>query len=207
MADPIEVGDVEYDPQGNVLVEVLDVHTFEIGERKRLWMKVKLKVTPSGKSNQYRFRREPLQIGKVIQVNPGNINVNANVAAIEGVGKLGEEVERIVTLRLYEILPWRAESMTVGSKMVDNKGEVLAEIIDSQVSVSKVWAFDNRGIGRVTTNELRSDAIIKIKIKATRHEGIDYFAKFQPLKVGFFIFFPFDNINVEGTITEIESIN
>jgi len=207
LADPIEVGDIEYDPQGNVLVEVLDVHTFEIGQRKRLWMKVRLKVTPSGKSNQFRFRREPLQIGKVIQVNPGNINVNANVAAIEGVGKLGEEVERIVTLRLYEIMPWHAEAMKIGSKMIDNKNNVLAEIVDSQISPARVWVSDDRGIGRITTNELRSDVVLKIKIKATRHEGIDYFAKFQPLKVGFFILLPFDGINVEGAITEIESVN
>lgn len=207
LADPIQAGAIEYDPQGNALVEVLDVRTFEIGQRKRLWIRAKLKVTPSSKSDQYRFRREPLQIGKVIQINPSNINVNANVVAIEGVGKVGEEVERIVTLRLYEIMPWRAEAMKVGSQMVDNKGKVLAEIVESDISVARVWANDDRGIGRVTTNELRSDAVIKVKVRAVRHEGIDYFAEFQPLKVGFFIFFPFEKVNVEGAITEIQDVN
>lgn len=207
LADPIQAGAVEYDPQGNVLVEVLDVRTFEFGERKRLWMKVRLKVTPSGRSNQYRFRREPLQIGKVIQVSPSNINVNANVISIAGVGNLGEDVERIITLRLYEIMPWHAEAMKVGSKMIDNKGQVLAEIIESDVSVAKVWVNDDRGIGRITTNELRSDVVLKIKVKASRYEGIDYFAEFQPLKVGFFILFPFDNVNVAGAITEIKPVN
>lgn len=206
LADPIQVGAIELDPQGNKLVEVLEVRKFEVGDRKRLWMKVRLKVTPSGRSKQYRFRREPLQIGSVIQVSPSNIHVNANVIAIEGVGKLGEMVERLVTLRLYGIMPWHAEAMTVGSKMADSNNNVLAEIIESQVSVAQEFVSDDRGIGHVTTNPLRSDAVIKIKVKAQQFEGIDYFAEFQPLKVGFFIFFPFEKVNVEGAITEIEPV-
>jgi hypothetical protein len=206
LADPIQTGAVEYDPQGNTLVEVLEVRKFEVGERKRLWMKVRLKVTPSGKSQQYRFRREPLQIGAVIQVSPNNVHVNANVIAIEGVGKIGEPVERIVILRLYGILPWHAEAMKVGSKMVDSNGDVLAEIIDAKVSESQEFVSDDRGVGHVTINPLRADAVIKIKVKGQRFENIDYFAEFQPLKVGFFILFPFDNVNVEGVITEIEPV-
>lgn len=206
LADPIQVGSIEYDPQGDRLVEILEVRKFEIGERKRLWMKVKLKVTPSGKSQQYRFRREPLQIGKVIQISPNNVNVNVNVIAIEGVGRAGEQVEKLVTLRLYGIFPWHAEAMKVGSKMVDSNNDVLAEIVGSETSFSQEFVNDAQGVGHVVRNPLKNDAVIKIKVRAQRFEEIDYFAEFQPLKVGFFILFPFDNVNVEGYISEIGSI-
>lgn len=206
LADPIQAGTIEYDPQGNKLVEVLDVRKFEVGDRKRLWMKVRLKVTPSGRSEQYRFRREPLEIGKVIQVAPNNIQVNANVISIEGVGKVGEPVDRILTLKLYEIMPWHAQAMTVGSKMLDSNGNVLAEIIDSKVSIAKMFVSDDRGVGHVADNPLRSDVELKIKVKAQRFEGIDYFAEFQPLKIGFSILFPFEKVNVEGAISNIEPV-
>ena len=169
-------------------------------------MKVRKKVTPSGRSKKYRFRREPLQIGTVIQVSPNNVHVNANVISIEGVGKIGEPVERIVIMRLYGIFPWHAEAMTVGSKMVDSNGDILAEIIDAQISQSQEFVSDDRGVGHVTINPLRSDVVIKIRVRGQRFEGIDYFAEFQPLKVGFFILFPFDNVNVEGVITGIEPV-
>src|SRR3989304_1995614 len=63
LTDPIQKGSIEYDPQGNVLVEVVDTQKFEAGDRKMLWMKVRLLVTPMKGSRQYRFRREPLQVG------------------------------------------------------------------------------------------------------------------------------------------------
>lgn len=207
LADPIQNGSIEYDPQGNKLVEVLEVRKFEVGDRKRLWLKVRLKVTPTGKSAQYRFRREPLQIGKVIQVNPNNVNVNANVISIEGIGKPGEVVEKIITLKMDDLYNWHAEAMSIGSKMVDNNGEILAEIIDYQREDAKKFVNDYLGVGIIASDPRRSDVTLKLKVKAKRYEGIDYFAEFQPLKVGFFILFPLDKVNVEGYISDIQDVS
>jgi hypothetical protein len=207
LADPIQVGAIEYDPQGNKLVEVLDVRKFEAGDRKRLWMRVRLKVTPTGDSKQFRFRREPLTIGKVIQVNPSNVSVNANVIRIEGVGQIGEPVEKIITLEAEGLYNWQAEATSVGRKMVDNKGNALAEIVAYNRRDAEVFVNDFLGKGVITVDPRRSDITLKIKVKAMRYEGIDYFAEFQPLKIGFYIVLPMDVVNVQGYISNIEDVN
>jgi hypothetical protein len=206
LTDPIQAGAVEYDPQGNVLVEVLEVRKFEAGDRKRLWMKVRLKVTPTGKSQQYRFRREPLQIGRVIRISPNNIYVNASVAYIEGIGGLGEPIERLLTLKSYDIYPWHEEQIVVGNKMVDSNGVVLAEIVGKETRLAETITTDDQGRIHLARNPLRRDVDVKIKVKGKRLEGIDYFADFQPLKVGFYVFFPFDTVNVDGAIAQVEPI-
>lgn len=206
LTDPIQPGAVEYDPQGNVLVEVLEVRKFETGDRKRLWMKVKLRVTPTGKSQQYRFRREPLQVGRVIRVAPNNIYVTANVAYIEGIGSLGEPIERIVTLKAYDIFPWYADKILVGAKMVDSNDLVLAEIIDKRVRLAEMTTVDDQGNAHSELNPLRRDIDIIMKVKGKRLEGVDYFADFQPLKIGFYIWLPFETINVDGTIADVQPV-
>lgn len=203
LTDPVQPGAIEYDPQGNVLVEVLEVRKFEVGSRKRLWMRVRLKVSPSGRSQQYRFRREPLQVGRVIRISPNNIFITANVAHIEGIGSLGEPVERIITLKAYDIFPWHADKIVVGRKMVDSNGEVLAEIIGKETRLAEMTTVDSLGAPHASLNPLRRDLDVHIRVYGKRLEGIDYFADFQPLKIGFYILLPFDTANVEGYISEV----
>ena len=101
LADPIKRGAIERDPQGNVLVEVLEARKFEEANRKLLWMKVKLRVTPDKKSKQFRFRRENLQVGSVIYVAPNNVKVVCNVLRIEGMEDNRKEAVKVVTVEAY----------------------------------------------------------------------------------------------------------
>lgn len=206
LTDPIQPGAIEYDPQGNVLVEVLEVRKFEVGNRKRLWMKVRLKVSPTGRSQQYRFRREPLQIGRVVRVAPNSVLITASVAHIEGIGTLGEPVDKMITIKAYDYFPWYADSVVIGSKMVDSTGQVLAEIVDKEVRWAEMTTVDDQGRAHAALNPLRRDLDIVMRVRGRHLEGIDYFADFQPLKIGFYIFLPFDTVNVEGIIAEVEPV-
>lgn len=205
LADPIVAGAVEYDAQGDKLVEVLETRKFEVGERKMLWMKVRLKVSASEKSAQYRFRREPLQIGSVIYVAPNNVKINCNIMSIEGMEDTSkEEIYKIVTLENYEMHPWLADKIKVGAQMLDNNGEVLVEILDKNIKNSQVFSTDYLGNGHITSNPLRRDVTLKLKMKVLRKEGLDYFSYFQPVKHGFFIMIPLEELNLEGYIKNIE---
>lgn len=202
LADPIKRGAIEYDTQGNVLVEVLDVRKFEEANRKSLWMKVKLRVTPDKKSGQFRFRRENLQVGSVIYIAPRNVKVACNVLRIEGMEDDRQEVTKIVTISNFGISPWYAENVKIGDVMRDSDGKTLAEIIDKKVSLADMTTADFRGNTYARKDPLKRDVEIKVRLRLTRSEGIDYFSYFLPIKKNFFISIPFETMNVEGTIID-----
>jgi hypothetical protein len=204
LTDPVKPGDKELDPQGNVLVEVLDTRKFEVGQRKMLWLKVKLKVTPQDKSKQYRFRREPIQVGSLIHVAPNNVRIFTNVMWIDGIEESRKEQEKLITLKEYDLLPWHVDAINVGDKMTTDDGKVLAEILEKQVVDAEMVTTDDQGRVHVRTNPARRDLTLKMKVTTTESKGVHYFSYFQPIKVGFYLWFPFPNSNISGNVIAVE---
>ncbi len=201
LADPIKKGTIEYDPQGNVLVEVLEARKFEEANRKNLWVKVKLRVTPDKKSSQFRFRRENLQVGSVIYIAPNNVKVVCNVLRIEGMEDDRQDVTKLVTVENFGVSPWYADNVKIGDVMRDSDGRVLAEILHKEVSTAGMTTTDYLGNTHARRDPLKRDVVMKIRLKLTRSDGIDYFSYFIPIKKNFFITIPFETMNIEGNIT------
>lgn len=204
LTDPVQPGAIEYDPMGNKLVEVLETRKFEEGERKMLWVKVKLKVSPSKSSKQYRFRREPLQTGSLIYIAPNNIKIFCNVMWIEGTEEKRQTYEKIITFKEYDIEPWRADTIKVGDVMKDDSGEIMAEIIDKKVELAEMTTVDWAGVTHKERNPYKRDYTLKVKMKTIKSKDRYYFSYFQPLKIGFYIWIPLEDKNISGYITEIE---
>lgn len=204
LTDPVQPGDKEYDPQGNVLVEVLDTRKFEAGDRKMLWMKVKLKVTPQDRAKQYRFRREPIQIGSLVYVAPNNVRIFTNVMSLEGIEDNRTESQKIITIKEYEMFPWHADSIQVGDQMKTDDGKILAEVLEKQVVFSEMITTDDRGNVYTRANPLRRDVTLKIRAVTTESQGVNYISYFQPVKIGFYLWFPFEKTNISGNIITIE---
>lgn len=214
LADPIHKGSKEYTQSGKVLVEVVDAQKFETGERKMLWMKVKLLVTPIKNSKQYRFRREPLQIGSLIYVAPDNVHIASNVMWIEGSGEERKWSEKVITLEEYNIFPWLADAVSVGDKMKTDDGFVMAEILEKQVRVSRAgiveWDRSNdykQGAANrlnAIPNTDRRDITLKIRLRTSVVDSRHYFSYFQPIKVGFYLWIPLESANISGNIIHVE---
>lgn len=204
LTDPLQAGTKELDPQGNVLAEVLEVQKFENGDRKMLWMKVRLKVSKMNNSNQYQFRREPLQVGSLVYVAPNNIKVFCNVMWIEGMEELRTESEKVVTITNLGADKFTSEFIQVGDVMRDDDGNVLAEIIDKKIEQAQMVTADVNGIVKVQRNPLERDVTLKIRIKTLKSKDREYFSYFQPLKVNFFLWVPFEKHTTGGIITNIE---
>jgi hypothetical protein len=204
LIDPISKGAVEYDPSGNKLVEVQEVKKFEVGERKMLWIKARIRVDTSPKSKQFRFRREPLQVGSLIYVAPNNIKIYSNVMSIEGISKPIEKHVKTVTLKEYSVYPWLADAVKVGTKMVDSDGAVLAEVLEKETVLAEHTTEDWQGGTHATVDPLRRDVTIRVKMQTYYSDGREYFSFFQPLKIGFNLWVPFEELNFGGNVTKIE---
>lgn len=204
LTDPLQAGTKELDPQGNVLAEVLEVQKFENGNRKMLWMKARLKVSKMNNSNQYQFRREPLQVGSLVYVAPNNIKVFCNVMWIEGMEELHTESEKVVTITNLGADKFTSEFIQVGDVMRDDDGNVLAEIIDKKIEQAQMITTDVNGNVKVQRNPLERDVTLKIRLKTLKSKDREYFSYFQPLKVNFFLWVPFEKHTTGGIITNIE---
>lgn len=204
LTDPVQEGAIEYDPQGGKLVEILDTRKFEVGDRKMLWIKAKVKVTPAPRAKQFRFRREPLNIGSLIYIMPNNVKIFANVMYIEGIGEPKQEGERTITLKEYDLFPWVTAAVNVGDQMRDDDGQILAEVIEKKTEPAETVTGDYLGNLHMTTNPAREDMTLKIRVKTIVSKGRDYFSYFQPLKVGFYVWIPFEKSNISGNIIAVE---
>jgi hypothetical protein len=203
LTDPVVKGSVEYDATGDKLVEVLESQKFDTGEKKMLWIKARLKVAYSRQSQQYRFRREPLQIGSLIYVAPNNVKIFGNVMTIEGVGEQATKVEKTVVLKGYDFYPWLAESYAVGDKMLDDDGSVLAEVTNIKITLAEKTNTDYLGRSIATTDPYKRDVELTMKILVTESNERYYFSYFQPMKTGFKLWIPFPRTNFEGHIVSI----
>jgi len=204
LTDPVNKGAIDYDSSGNKLVEVLEVQKFEAGDRKMLWIKARLRVDLIPKSKQYLFRREPLQIGSLLYISPNNVRIYSNVMSIEGVSDVGEHRQKIVTLKDYVAYPWFADAVKVGAKMLDSDGNIMAEVIDKQVVPAERTTTDYLGNSHAETDPYRRDITLKVRLTTIYSTGRDYFSFFQPLKIGFSLWIPFQDLNFQGEIIDIE---
>lgn len=204
LTDPVRKGAIEYDSAGNKLVEVLEAQKFEAGEKKMLWVKARIRVDFLPKSKQYLFRREPLQIGSLLYIAPDNVRIYSNVMSIEGVSEMEERRQKIITLKNYGTFPWMADAINVGLKMLDDDGNVIAEVVDKQVTQAEMTTTDYLGNTHAQTDPYRKDVTLKIRMTTLFSKGRDYFSFFQPLKIGFSLWIPFQTLNYEGNITAIE---
>jgi hypothetical protein len=214
LTDPIQKGSIEYDPQGNTLVEVVDTQKFEAADRKMLWMKVRLRVTPMKGSRQYRFRREPLLVGSLIYVAPNNIRIASNVMWIEGTGEERRWEEKVITIEEYNVFPWLADAVGVGNTMKSDDGTIMAEVIEKNVRLAQSavveWDRPNEyKVGaanrlNVIPNIDRRDITLKLRVRTSVLKNQFFFSYFQPLKVGFYIWIPLEGVNISGNIISIE---
>lgn len=214
LTDPIVKGAKEYDAQGHVLVDVLDVQKFESGERKMLWMKVKLRVSPMKGSRQYRFRLDPVQIGSLIYIAPNNIRVSSTVMWIDGAGLTRTWSDKTVTLEEYNIFPWIADAINVGDTMKADDGTVMAEVLSKDVRVSHAgiveWdspsGFSGKQSNRLNAipNTDRRDVTLTLRLRTSALGGRDYFSYLQPLKIGFYLWVPLTNVTFGGNIIGIK---
>lgn len=205
LVDPVGKGAKEYDAAGKVVVEVLDVQTYTFNQQrtqaqmsgpatseKTSIITARLAVTKQRGSGQYRFRREPLQVGVAMYIAPNNTRINCNVLGIEG-NEGFQYIEKTVVIKDYDVYPWRAEAYFVGTKMLDSEGKTLAEIIDKKVMPTLVYTNDQWGNLYAKESPIKVNVELTVRLQATTSQGDLYFL-FQPLRIGMPLEIPFSNV-------------
>lgn len=197
ITNPVVRGAAEYDVSGRKVVDVLSVEKFDQPYRKTLVVRARLLVTKNLRTQKYRFKQAPLEIGSTISISPGNVELYANVMGIEGVQDLSPKTTRRVTARWYNVFPWQADAVSVGDVAKDGSGQAIATVVSKQVDVAeKTVVTENnqttsgtltKATGQLVllrSDPLRRDVTLTLDLQVRQIDGQEYFSVVQNVKVG-----------------------
>lgn len=101
---------------------------------------------------------------------------------------------------LYQRKNWFAEAIKVGDKVesgFENK-ELQSQVISKKVSPSPI----DKNYYQLVDIEL------EMKLQVNERGGVDYFANYQPVKIGNLLYIPMENYNLyEASVVEIKDEN
>lgn len=199
----LQVGSKEYDSIRKPIVEILDVVKYDEDNRSYMWIKARLLVTHNYLTKQFTFRQETLKVGNTIHIAPNNISIIGNVVGIEGFGTIWGSEYVTVTGRAQNIDPWEADSLRAGDKILDNKGDLVAEVLDSRVELADVMTMTWTGEALQKKNPLLRDVNLTVKMRVMRNENLLFFNYFQSVGIGNKVRIQFPKIAVEINVMSV----
>lgn len=190
LIDNIEKGNKELSYSGNIFAEVLNIRSYEEGNNRIAFLKLKLLVTNNQKQNTYRYKQKPLEIGSMIDVLINNTRIYGNVTKIYNKDTV-ENIKNIkIKAALYEKQKWFVDSIKVGDKVESMSGN---DDIQSQILSKKVSPSSNeKNLSGLV------DVEIDLLIQVDERSGIYYFANYQPVKIGNLLYIPMKDYNLYG---------
>ena len=190
LVDSIKKGDQELSYSGKIFAEVLNVRSYEEGNNRIAFIKMKLLVTNNQKQSIYRYKQKPLEIGSMINVLIGNTRIYGSVTKIYNEDTV-ENIKKIkIKAALYEKQKWFADSIKVGDK-VDGMGggnDIQSQILSKKVSPN----LAEKNLSGIV------DIEIDLLIQVEERSGIYYFANYQPVKIGNLLYIPMKDYNLYG---------
>lgn len=196
LADSIYVGDIEYSLGGKKLAEVMSIKRFEDGPNKIFFARVRLMVSRNTKYNTFRFRQQPLEIGSFITIAPANKKLTGNVVSIAGVKRQSDIRYTTIRIKMYALYPWFAETIKVGDSTRDDGGQELIRILEKKVTLAEVTAYTSTGQALARRDPLKRDLDLTLRLQVINRSGVDYFAYYQPVKVGNSLYLPMKEYNL-----------
>jgi len=200
LAFSIQKGDKEYNSLNQPVAEVLSVDVYDAGGSTRdAYLTVRLSVRHNKRTNQYRYKGEPVEIGGPISMSLDNAFFPGMVIAIYSDNKREKTyTEKTVRIRKREQWPYEYDSIIIGETIVDGDGIVIAEILDKQRMPAEKEAANVNGQLVRTLSPIKDDFYLTVKLKM-RKQGDEYiYREEQYIKVGSNIWLLFPRYNISG---------
>lgn len=198
IANTINIGDKEVSPLGGLLITVEDNQNYEgIYSGKLVYLLLKVKAIHD-RSGAYLFKNKPLSVGSTIDINLTNTQFKGLIVYIGKNKPVDENKNMIITVEGKEWWPYLTDSVIIGSTIVDNKGEVIAKILDKKTSNAEVRADSAGGVANVSYDRRKRDIVITLSITVKKVNDYYYFMETQKVKVNENLYLPFKEA---GTVT------
>lgn len=205
VANSINTGDHEVSPFGTVNAEVIDKESYEGGSHgKHVILQLKLTVLEDS-GGKYYYKNQPLEIDKWLNLRLGSIDEKVYITYL---GKTKPDNSRKifrVTVKKNSEEPFITDNLTIGDEMLNNKGDVMAKIVNKVTYPAEVRSFTDSGILQISTDSTRRDILLTVDVSAKRSENIYYFGELKKLRVGEKLNLFFNKATLwDGIITSVE---
>lgn len=207
LAFSIKKGDKEYNAVNKPTAEVLNVDVYDSGGSTRdIYLLVRLEVRHNTRTNQYRYKGEPLEVG-------GPISLSLNGKFFPGMitEMFGNQVpkrtyvEKTVIVRHKNRLPSEFDAIVVGDTIRDGDGVVITEIVKKTRAPAidtEIDFVDGRLVGLRSSRE---DFYITVKMKFRERAGELVYREEQYVKVGSHVWLMFPRYNIsEADVISIQ---
>lgn len=203
LVDNIKKGDQELSVSGKITAEVMDIQSYEDGNNKVTFLKVKLLVDKNKKLNTYKYKQKALEVGSTVDLLLGTNRIYGSVTSIEDENALSNNNQKYLKIRiiLYGQYSWFADNIKIGDKMETGfEGEqTLSEVLSKTVRKSQTISKNYYGL---------VDVELEVKVLVNDRQGLNYFANYQPIKVGNLMYIPMKSYNLYGAyVMGIENEN
>lgn len=206
VANAVSEGDREMSPFGSVIAEVIDKESFEAGGVGRdVYLLLKLK-TVKDRSGQYIYKYKPLSIGSGIDLRLKTTQWWVIIVDVQEKPPVYKYKKITITVLGKQTDKWIADGLKIGATAENNKGHVIAKVLDKKVRPAEVRVDTTSGVAAVSYDETKRDLEAIIEILAKERSGIYYFAENYKVKVDEQITIPFKEIIIYPKIILINKI-
>ncbi len=204
LVDAINVGDVDKTVSDKENARVVDIETYEEGFRKIALVTLKLRVTLDREMSVTKYKGKDLYTGSIIELKFPTARSYARVVKVSYEGNDLKTRVIEIKVRLVGTEDGLVRECKTGDKVIDSKnGTTLVEVlgvtsksIDSNSTMAKA----------VDPNSRLMDVDLKLLVRSI--DGTDYYALYQPVKVGNKLYIPMDNYNLyDAEVLTIEDGN
>lgn len=206
LIDSINVGDKETTTIGKNIAEVVNKISYDEGTNKVFFLKLKLAVTKDTNKVSYRYKQKLLEIGSLIDFSLGNSRIKAYVTSIGNV-ESDQELYKIVKVKLFYRRPYYADKIKIGDKVIElSSNKLQSEILSKKVELAETTSKTINGDLVTKYDPLFRDIILDMRLRVMIRGGLDYFANYQPLKIGNQIWIPMNDYNLyDGEVLDVKN--
>ena len=208
----LKTGMQEKDGLGRISAEILDVYSYDIfPETKAAYLTLKLRTTYNKRTKEYKYKGRVVSVGEGVRTNFQQVLLEGLIVEVEDLAPPFEESFLEVECQLMDLAFWETtgvdsfigEAISVGDKIYDSSGNVMAEVLEKKVLPAKKNTFDDRGNVYQRFDPRKKDIYLKLRLKIKKINNEYYFFDDVGVKVGKTLPLNFENINVWPVITKM----
>jgi hypothetical protein len=206
---------------GRKTAEIEDVYFYDSlkngSSLNTVYLTLKLKTVFNKRTGEYKYKGTSIVVGEGLKINLEKILIEGLIVGVDGLDDSHEELYFKVKAQLKEgnlifsettgVDPFVANALQIGDKVLDSRGEIIAEILDKEVYPAKRNTFDDKGNIYQKFDPLLKDVFLTLKVKVKKIANEYYFLDDISLKINSTLPLHFNNISIWPTIIEISSIN
>lgn len=224
--ESIRPGIKETDALGRVSAEVVRVSSFDqpvresqYTQKKTVYVTLRLRASYNKKKDQYRYQGTVLQMGDWVRFTVQSSIINGLVMQIPS-HESQPQIPVLLKAQLKTEGPFThepfsettgvdryiADAITVGDKVTDSEGNILAEILEKTVSPATRITIDQYGVVHTQQDMRKYDVVLSLRVTARRIGDELYYLDLVRLKVNAPLPLFLSKIDIEPRITEIVSV-